>query len=131
MSSASRARLLMVDDEPDLLRSITFRLEMEGFEVITEPNGRLGHDRAISELPDAILLDVMMPGIDGISLCRVLKERADTASIPILMLTARSMMGDVEKAFAAGADDYVSKPFEWNELLGKLNRALAGRAAGT
>lgn len=120
-----RKTILIVDDEEDVVRPIAFRLEMQGFEVLLEPDGELGFQSAVENQPDLILLDIMMPGIDGWSLCNILKERRDTAHIPIIMLTARTTMGDVEKAFAAKADDYVSKPFEWIELRGKINRCLA------
>lgn len=120
-------RILIVEDEEDVVQPVAFRLEMQGFEVLMEPDGELGFQTATSELPDLILMDVMMPGIDGLTLCRILKEREDTGQIPIIMLTAKTTMGDVEKAFAAHADDYIAKPFEWAELLGKVNRCLAGQ----
>lgn len=120
-------RILIVEDEEDVVQPVAFRLEMQGFEVLMEPDGELGFQTAISELPDLILMDIMMPGIDGLTLCRILKEREDTGRIPIIMLTAKTTMGDVEKAFAAHADDYIAKPFEWAELLGKVNRCLAGK----
>ncbi len=130
MEQTSEApRILIVDDEEDVVRPIAFRLGIQGFEVLMEPDGELGFDTAVNELPDLILLDIMMPGIDGVTLCQVLKERDDTRNIPIIMLTAKSTMGDVEKAFAARADDYISKPFEWQELWGKINRCLATRAS--
>ncbi len=124
----AKTRVLIVDDEEDVVRPLAFRLGVEGFEVMLEPDGELGYQTAVSKLPDIILLDVMMPGIDGVTLCRLLKERAETQHIPIVMLTAKTTMGDVENAFAAHADDYVGKPFEWQELLGKMHRALAGAA---
>ena len=120
-------KILIVDDEEDVVKPIAFRLDNQGFEVLMEPDGDLGFQTAVAELPDLILLDIMMPGIDGLTLCQILKQRADTSHIPIIMLTAKTTMGDVEKAFAANADDYVSKPFEWQELFGKINRALASR----
>lgn len=118
-------RILIIEDEEDVVQPVAFRLEMQGFEVLMEPDGELGFQTATAELPDLILLDVMMPGIDGLTLCRILKEREDTGQIPIIIFTARTTMGDVEKAFAARADDYIAKPFEWDELLGKVNRCLA------
>ncbi|MDA1315030.1 MAG: response regulator [Acidobacteria bacterium] len=118
-------RILIIEDEEDVVQPVAFRLEMHGFEVLMEPDGELGFQTATAELPDLILLDVMMPGIDGLTLCRILKEREDTGQIPIIIFTARTTMGDVEKAFAARADDYIAKPFEWDELLGKVNRCLA------
>ena len=119
-----RPKILLVDDEEDVVRPIAFRLGAEGFETLLEPNGELGYQTAIDERPDLILLDIMMPGIDGIALCRILKSRRDTGGIPVIMLTARSRMGDVEEAFSVAADDFITKPFEWEELLGKVNRAL-------
>lgn len=125
--ATERLKILIVDDEEDVVKPIAFRLDNQGFEVLMEPDGDLGFQTAVAELPDLILLDIMMPGIDGLTLCQILKQRADTPHIPIIMLTAKTTMGDVEKAFAANADDYVSKPFEWQELFGKINRALASR----
>ena len=94
-----------------------------------EPDGELGFMTALAQEPDLILLDIMMPGMDGFAVCRALKESGDTEHIPVIMLTARSRMGDIERAFALNADDYVSKPFEWDELFGKIQRALANRNA--
>ena len=127
-ATAEKLKILIVDDEEDVVKPIAFRLDIQGFEVLMEPDGDLGFQTAVAELPDLILLDIMMPGIDGLTLCQVLKQRPDTSQIPIIMLTAKTTMGDVEKAFAANADDYVSKPFEWPELFGKINRCLANRS---
>ncbi len=126
-AAAEKLKILIVDDEEDVVKPIAFRLDIQGFEVLMEPDGDHGFQTAVAELPDLILLDIMMPGIDGLTLCQILKQRADTSHIPIIMLTAKTTMGDVEKAFAANADDYVSKPFEWQELFGKINRCLANR----
>jgi len=120
-------RILIIEDEEDVVQPVAFRLEMQGYEVLMEPDGELGFQTATTELPDLILLDVMLPGIDGLTLCGILKEREDTRTIPIIVLTARTTMGDVEKAFSAHADDFMAKPFEWSELMGKINRCLAGK----
>lgn len=117
--------ILIVDDEEDVVRPLAFRLGVEGYDVLMEPDGELGYETALSQMPDIILLDIMMPGIDGITLCKILKDKPETSHIPVIMLTARTMIGDVEKAFEVNADDYVGKPFEWPELFGKINRALA------
>ncbi len=122
-----KIKILIVDDEEDVVRATAFRLDMLGYDVLLEPDGDLGFQTAVSEIPDLILLDIMMPGIDGLTMCQMLKQRPDTAHIPIIMLTAKTMMGDIEKAFAANADDYVCKPFEWEELFGKINRCLDSR----
>ena len=121
---AESKAILIVDDEHDVVRPLSFRLEIEGYLVMTEPDGQLGYDRAVLERPDLILLDVMMPRLDGVTVCRMLKQLPETREIPIVMLTAKSTMGDVEKAFAAGADDYIGKPFEWAELLEKVQRLI-------
>ncbi len=126
-----KSTVLIVDDEEDVVRPLAFRMSALGFDVLMEPDGENGYETAVRRLPDVILLDIMMPGIDGITLCKILKDKPETHHIPILMLTARTLLGDVERAFAADADDYISKPFEWNELFGKVNRALARRAAVT
>jgi DNA-binding response OmpR family regulator len=121
--------ILIVDDEEDVVRPIAFRLNIQGYEVLLEPDGELGFETAVAEHPDLILLDIMMPGIDGFALCEILKTRDDTNDIPIIMVTAKTTVGDVEKAFASHADDFVAKPFEWPELLGKINRCLTLRQA--
>lgn len=126
--SAEARSVLIVDDEQDIVRPLAFRLEMEGFRVMLEPNGQLGYERALMEQPDLILLDVMMPGLDGITVCRMLKEREETALVPIIMVTAKTTVGDVEAAFAAHADDYISKPFEWAKLYSKICRLTTPRA---
>ena len=125
--SEDKIKILIVDDEEDAVRATAFRLDMLGYDVLLEPDGDLGFQTAVAEMPDLILLDIMMPGIDGLTMCQMLKQRPDTARIPIIMLTAKTMMGDIEKAFAAKADDYVCKPFEWEELFGKINRCLDSR----
>jgi DNA-binding response OmpR family regulator len=127
-AAETKQTILIVDDEEDVVRPLAFRLGVEGYDVLMEPDGELGYQTAVNEMPNIILLDIMMPGIDGITLCKILKDKPETAHIPIIMLTARTTIGDVEKAFEVRADDYVGKPFEWPELFGKINRALARRA---
>lgn len=123
----TRQSILIVDDEEDVVRPLAFRLGVQGYDVLMEPDGELGYETAVSQTPDIILLDIMMPGIDGITLCKILKDKPETRHIPVIMLTARTTIGDVERAFEVHADDYVGKPFEWPELFGKINRALARR----
>ena len=128
MPNSDKTTVLIVDDEEDVLRPIAFRLEAQGFSVLLEPDGELGFQTAVAKRPDLILLDVMMPGMDGLALCAILKEREDTGAIPIIILTAKTAVADVEKVFRSGADDYVAKPFEWDELHEKINRCLAHSA---
>ena len=128
MSNSDKTTVLIVDDEEDVLRPIAFRLEAQGFNVLLEPDGESGFQTAVAKRPDLILLDIMMPGLDGLTLCNLLKGREDTAAIPIIILTAKTAVGDIEKVFKSGADDYVAKPFEWDELYGKINRCLTHSA---
>ncbi|MEO3869313.1 response regulator transcription factor [Nonomuraea sp. B12E4] len=120
------ARLLVVDDEPALREALQSSLEFEGYAVVTAGDGHA----ALSELSgspfDAVLLDVMMPRLDGLTACRRL--RAAGNNIPVLMLTARDAVGDRVSGLDAGADDYLVKPFELDELLARV-RALLRRGA--
>ena len=90
--------MLIVDDEQDIVRPLAFRLEVEGFRVSLEPDGQMGYDRAVAEHPDLILLDVMMPGLDGVTVCNMLKQRVETQGIPIIMVTASGTDENKKKA---------------------------------
>jgi two-component system, OmpR family, response regulator MprA len=120
-------RILVVDDEPQLRRALERALKLEGYEVELAADG----DQALSAVggraPDAIVLDVLMPNRDGLSVCRELRERGDHT--PVLMLTARDAVSDRVDGLDAGADDYVVKPFALEELLARL-RALLRRGNG-
>lgn len=123
------ARILVVDDILPNRKLLEAKLTAEYFDVLLASDGPTAIAIAKEQLPDLILLDVMMPGLDGFSLCEILKTRDDTNDIPIIMVTAKTTVGDVEKAFAVKADDFVAKPFEWQELFGKINRCLAMSSA--
>ncbi|MFC5829357.1 response regulator transcription factor [Nonomuraea insulae] len=120
------ARLLVVDDEPALREALQSSLEFEGYKVVTANDGHQALDAVASDTFDAVLLDVMMPRLDGLTACRRL--RASGNHIPVLMLTARDAVGDRVSGLDAGADDYLVKPFELDELLARV-RALLRRGA--
>ncbi|MFG1956570.1 response regulator transcription factor [Nonomuraea sp. NPDC049028] len=120
------ARLLVVDDEPALREALQSSLEFEGYKVVTANDGQAALDELGREAYDAVLLDVMMPRLDGLTACRRL--RATGNHIPVLMLTARDAVGDRVSGLDAGADDYLVKPFELDELLARV-RALLRRGA--
>ncbi|GGS71207.1 response regulator transcription factor [Nonomuraea spiralis] len=120
------ARLLVVDDEPALREALQSSLEFEGYRVGTANDGQAALDALTGEPYDAVLLDVMMPRLDGLTACRRL--RAQGNHIPVLMLTARDAVGDRVSGLDAGADDYLVKPFELDELLARV-RALLRRGA--
>ena len=122
---SSPARILVVDDDTSIRESLARALRLEGYEVVTAPDGAGGLDAVKNEKPDAIVLDVMMPSIDGLTMCRVL--RSEKNRLPILMLTARTETSDRVAGLDAGADDYLPKPFALEELLARL-RALLRRA---
>ncbi len=117
-------RILVVDDEPELLEFVTMRLEANNYTVVTAPGAKEGLAKALSEQPDLILLDVMMPGMDGFEVLRRLKRQPQTRAIPILMLTAKGETGEIMKAQHLGATDYIIKPFESKDLLRAVERIL-------
>jgi two-component system response regulator MprA len=119
------ARVLLVDDDRAIRESLARALDLEGYEVITAADGAAALDLAREQHPDVIILDVMMPSVDGLTVCRVLRFEQDRT--PVLMLTARTETTDRVAGLDAGADDYLSKPFELDELLARL-RALLRRA---
>ena len=120
------ARLLVVDDEPALREALQSSLEFEGYKVVTANDGQEALAAVAAEPYDAVLLDVMMPRLDGLTACRRL--RASGNHVPVLMLTARDAVGDRVSGLDAGADDYLVKPFELDELLARV-RALLRRGA--
>jgi two-component system alkaline phosphatase synthesis response regulator PhoP len=122
--------VLAVDDEPSVLRLVEIKLKKAGFEVLTARDGEEGLQTAVSERPDVVLLDVMMPKMDGFTAAMKIKEQMQPAPI-ILMLTAKGQESDVIKGLTGGADDYIIKPFAPRELIARINVALikAGKPA--
>ena len=123
-------RILVVDDEARVREMLEFRLRLFGYEVLTAANGSEALDVAASEKPDLVLLDVMMPELDGFQVCSRLKQNEATKNIPVVMLTAKAEAKDVTRAFNSGAEDYVVKPYDPVVLQQKVVQNLRG-AAGT
>ena len=119
-----KTRVLIVEDEARIARFLQMELEHEGFEAETEGNGTRAYERIIQEKYDIILLDVMLPGMDGIEICRRVRE---ISNVPIIMLTARDTIEDRVEGLDIGADDYITKPFAVPELIARLNNALRRR----
>jgi len=117
-------KLLLVDDEPDILEFLGYNLKKEGYEVFTAQNGAQGIELAKKERPDLILLDVMMPGMDGIEVCDNLRNSAETKNILIAFLTARGEDYSQIAGFDAGADDYITKPIKPKVLVSRVNALL-------
>ena len=129
VEDAHMAKILIVDDNPVNLGVIVEHLEDHAYEVLVALGGEEALARAAYSRPDLILLDIMMPGMDGFETCRRLKEQADTADIPVIFMTALDHVSDKVAAFAAGGVDYVSKPFQLEELLARVQTHLALRRA--
>ncbi|MEJ7846244.1 MAG: response regulator [Acidimicrobiales bacterium] len=119
--------ILVVDDDPVILQLLQVSFEMDGFAVLTAADGAEGVAMARRERPDVVVSDVMMPRMSGLELLAELKGDPDTAGIPVLLLSAKAQNNDVSGGLDAGADDYVTKPFEPLDLLDRVTRLLAAR----
>lgn len=119
-----KKKILVVDDEKDIVEMIAFNLQRNGYDVITAHNGNDALDLAEQQIPDLIILDLMMPGLDGTEVTRKLKADPRTKNIPLVMLTAKSEETDVVVGLTLGADDYIAKPFSMKILLARLNTVL-------
>ena len=122
--SDARSKILIVDDEMDTLLPLRRSLEVENYRVIEAYDGHEAINKAKAEIPDLILLDLMMPGMDGYEVCGKLRNEPVTQNIPIIMLTAKGYVRDKVKGLEIGADDYVTKPFNLNELKARIKSAL-------
>jgi DNA-binding response OmpR family regulator len=122
-------RVLVVEDEADIAELLQFNLEREGFHVETVKNGEEVLPAVEKETPALILLDLMLPGIGGVEVCRRIRARPETKTVPIIMLTARGSEADIVLGFESGADDYVVKPFSPIELMARI-RAVVRRSQG-
>ncbi len=124
--------VMVVDDEPDLLELVAYNIRQDGHEVLTATNGLAALEMVKSRQPDVVVLDVMMPGLSGLEVARRLRSQTETASIPIVMLTARAEEKHELEGLDAGADDYISKPFSMQVLIARV-KAVARRvgASGT
>jgi len=122
--TSKREVVLVADDDEDIVRFVEVNLRLEGFEVITVSDGEQALQRAYDSLPDLILLDVMMPRLDGFEVCQRLRGDARTKHISVIMLTAKSLSVDKVVGLTAGADDYIIKPFDPIELVARVKSAL-------
>lgn len=125
-----KKKILVVDDEKDIVEMIAFNLQRNGYDVITAHKGDDALDLAERQIPDLIILDLMMPGLDGTEVTRRLKADPRTKNIPLIMLTAKSEETDVVVGLTLGADDYIAKPFSMKILLARLNTVLRRTESG-
>ena len=124
-----KAKILVVDDEPDVVQLIEYNLKSAGYDVVAASDGREALAKARSSQPDLIILDLMLPEVEGLDVCKVLRRDPATASIPIVMLTAKASETDRVLGFELGADDYVTKPFSPRELVLRVKRLLRSDSA--
>lgn len=120
----AKKKILVVDDEEDILELVGYNLAQEGYEILTESRGERVPSIARSANPDLILLDLMLPDMDGLELCRLLKSYPKTAAIPIVMLTAKAEEVDIVVGLEMGADDYITKPFSPRVLVARVKAVL-------
>ncbi|HVM33742.1 MAG TPA: response regulator [Actinomycetota bacterium] len=119
---AASKRILVCDDDPLILRLLQVNLELDGYEVLSARHGAEAVELAAAERPDLVILDIMMPKMNGYEACDALKERDETKDIPVVFLSAKAQQSDVERGKACGVSDYVTKPFDPEELLDVIQR---------
>ena len=124
-----KQRILLVDDEPSIVKMVGKRLEVEGFDVLTAGDGQEGLRRAQADAPDVIILDLMLPKLNGYEVCTMLKQDTRYQNIPIVMFSAKAQDKDEKLGLECGADGYIRKPFKAQELLEKIRSLLPAAAA--
>ena len=123
------ARILIVDDEEHIVKMLQFKLSNLGHECITASDGGQALEKISTTKPDLVLLDVMMPKMDGFQVLQILRTQEETRELAVIMLTAKGQERDVTTGFETGADDYVVKPFSFPELIARINSILSKRKA--
>jgi two-component system phosphate regulon response regulator PhoB len=122
-------KIVVIEDEPDILEVLSFNLRREGFDVVSAASGGAGLEAIGRESPDLVLLDLLLPGVDGLDVCRRLRAQPATARIPVIMVTAKGEESDIVLGLGVGADDYIQKPFSPRELVARV-KAVLRRAHG-
>jgi DNA-binding response OmpR family regulator len=117
--------VLVVDDDPVILRLLQVNFELEGIGVVTAADGEEGLALAQADPPDLVISDIMMPKVNGLELLAALRSAPDTAALPVILLSAKAQVADVQRGLELGADDYVTKPFDPLELIDRVYKVLA------
>ena len=120
----AKGKILVVDDEVYIVHILDFSLGMEGYEVVTALDGEQALEKVAQQKPDLIVLDIMMPKLDGYETCKALKANAETRDIPVILLSAKGRNVDQKVGFEVGADDYITKPFSPRKLVERINSIL-------
>jgi len=121
---SKKSKILIVDDDPIALETMAAILEIRDYEILMAFSGLEGISIALKQKPDLIIMDVMMAGLDGFNACKMIRENEEIKGIPVILLTGKGMVGDVEKGFASGASDYMVKPIDWDKLLLKIKKLI-------
>ena len=124
ISTNDQNKILLIEDDPDIAELVEYNLRREGYQVVMSADGQEGLDLAKRQTPRLIVLDLMLPGLDGLSICQQLRNNSSTARVPIIMLTAKSEESDVVVGLEIGADDYLIKPFSPRELVARVKAIL-------
>lgn len=119
-----KEKILIVEDDKDIVKMLEYNLKKEGFKVFAACDGEDALDLAVRQSPDLILLDLMLPGMDGLEVCKALKKETKTSRIPVIMLTAKGQESDKVVGLELGADDYITKPFSLRELIARIKAVL-------
>lgn len=122
---SGKSKILIIDDDPDALETMAAVLETHDYQVLTALSGLEGISKAGKEKPDLIIMDVLMPEVDGFTACKMIKENKEIKNIPVILLTGTGMVGDVEKGFAAGANDFMIKPIDWDKFFLKIKKLIS------
>ncbi len=122
-------KILVIEDDPATQRLVDYSLMQEGYQIITASNGLEGIRKAIGELPDLVILDVMLPGMDGFEICYRLRSEAATANLPILMFSAKAQEIDKDTGLKVGADDYLTKPSAPADIIKRVEKLLTKKKA--
>jgi len=117
--------VLVVDDDPVILRLLQVNFDLEGIDVVTAVDGEEGLKMAQSDPPDLVISDIMMPKVNGLELLAALRSSPDTAAMPVILLSAKAQVADVQRGLELGADDYITKPFDPLELIDRVYKVLA------
>ena len=120
----SKRKIIIIEDEPDILEVLSYNLRREGFEILAASDGAQGLAMVKREKPDLVLLDLMLPGMDGVEVCTTIKKHHDTHNTLIIMVTAKGEESDIVLGLGVGADDYISKPFSPKELVARVKAVL-------
>jgi len=118
------AKIVVADDDADIRDLVTFKLQQSGHDVVAVGDGAAAVEACRGEVPDLVVLDVMMPGMSGLEACRAIRLDQRLTKVPVILLTARAQESDIEQGFSAGADDYVVKPFSPRELASRVSAVL-------